>query len=42
VVLAVGQRTIAVTFRANAISAAEVTKDLMKLAALAAQRTSGH
>jgi hypothetical protein len=42
VVLAVGQRTIAVTFRANAISAAEVTKDLTKLATLAAQRTSGH
>jgi hypothetical protein len=41
VVLAVGQRTIAVSLRPGAIAPADVSKDLTKLAALAARRTSG-
>jgi hypothetical protein len=41
VVLAVGQRTIAVSFRQGAVASGQVAKDLTKLAALAAERTSG-
>jgi hypothetical protein len=41
VVLALGQRTIAVSLSPHAFAAATVDRDLMALAALAARRTSG-
>jgi hypothetical protein len=40
VVLAVGQRTIAVSLRPGVIASSQVSSDLTKLAALAARRTS--
>lgn len=40
VILAYGQRTVAVTFDPSAVPAAEVGKDLIALAALAVKRTS--
>jgi hypothetical protein len=40
VILAYGQRTVAVTFDPTAVPAAEVDKDLIALAALAVKRTS--
>lgn len=40
IVLAVGQRTIAVSFRPGAVASPRLVKDLVALAALAAERTS--